>query len=932
MAILALLARAGERGLLRDKVLALLWPDSDDERASRTLTQALYALRKDLLAEDAITGAKELRFDPALVSSDVSEFAAAVSRGDDARAAELYGGPFLDGFHLSGAEEFARWVDRERAALAQDHARALESLARGELAKGNPAVAVGWWRKLAALEPLNARVTVGLMEALTAAGDRASAIKQAHIYEMLVEQQLELPPDREVTSLAERLRQQPEEPASIVLPAEQPRSTGVVEEAPPQPAEPNVVAPVATTRRMRLPWAVAAVIVGVIGIAIAWLYGARGLTRGVAVSGGPSRAVVAVGRIVSYGSDSSAKEMVGPVSDLLATSLARSPGLRVLSAGRMMELMRRARAPGDTSGAFVDAARQAGATEVIEGMLYARPGGRLRLDLRRVDLATGAIGDVQTIEGNDLFALVDSGTARVVAALGARVPEGSVSDVTTRSVAAYRMYQQGMVAFFRDDYRTALRLFDGALAEDSLFALPAYYGAVTAPTADSALPRMERARRLAVRAPDRERLTILADWANRFSSPTLRPIAETLATRYPSEVEGHLYTGIALVNDGEFLVARDPLERVVAMDSLGTRDGPTCGVCLAMRWLVNAYALADSMAAAERFARRWLRLRPGTPSAVSALVALVEQQGRAAEADSLFRTLGPDRVYDVVVEYRAFHLIRIGDYEGADRLLAAQTQQGSLRGRIDAYWALTISLREQGRLEEALVAARRLRPLAYVDWEGPLGSISVIEAQVQLERGRARVAAALFDSIARIPVIGGVPSKVAREAAWRLTQSAGARAAAGDTASLDRLADSVRALGAMSGYGRDRRLYHYVRGLLLAARGDNAAAIAEFRAAIYSLNGYTRINRELATVLLRDHRARDAIAVLQPALHGPIEAENLYVNRVEIHELLARAWEAVGVADSAAAHYQLVARAWAKGDPPFKARADSARVRALRRS
>jgi len=162
MAILALLARAGDRGVSRDKLRALLWPDSDDERGSRTRSQALYALKKDL-ADDAITGAKEIRLDPALVTSDVAEFTAAVSRGDDERAAEAYAGPFLDGFHVPGAEEFARWADRERGILAQEYGRVLESLARSVLTRGNATASVGWWRKLAAIDPLNARATIGLM-------------------------------------------------------------------------------------------------------------------------------------------------------------------------------------------------------------------------------------------------------------------------------------------------------------------------------------------------------------------------------------------------------------------------------------------------------------------------------------------------------------------------------------------------------------------------------------------------------------------------------------------------------------------------------------------------------------------------------------------------------------------------------------------------
>ena len=215
MAILALLARAGQRGITREKLLALLWPDADDERGPRTLAQALYALRKDLGAEDAISGSKELSFDPALVSSDVSEFASAVARGDDERAVSLYQGPFLDGFHLSGANEFSRWVETERTSLAQEHSRALESLARSARAAGDTRASLGWWRKLAGLEPLNARVTVGLMEALAAAGDRAGAIQHARVYELLVEQELDLPPDRDVLSLAEQLRRTADEPAPV---------------------------------------------------------------------------------------------------------------------------------------------------------------------------------------------------------------------------------------------------------------------------------------------------------------------------------------------------------------------------------------------------------------------------------------------------------------------------------------------------------------------------------------------------------------------------------------------------------------------------------------------------------------------------------------------------------------------------------------------
>jgi len=599
----------------------------------------------------------------------------------------------------------------------------------------------------------------------------------------------------------------------------------------------------------------------------------------------------------------------------------------------MLELIRAAGNAADpTAGRFVDAARQAGATEVIDGTLYRRPGGILRLDLRRVDLKSGAIGDVHTVEGSDLFALVDSGTTRLVASLGAAAPSGSVADVTTRSITAYRMYEQGVRAYYRGDLRTALRFFDSAIAEDSLFALAAYYGALSDPVPASYLVRMERAKRLAARATDIERLTILSGWAYSVSSPSFRAIAETLVTRYPAQVEGHLYSGIARVFDGEFLAGLEALERTVQMDSLGLRGTrPRCAACDALQWRIGAYTLADSLPAAEREARRWVRLQPQSSVPSIALVFILEMEERFAEADSLFNAnKPPDFSYLQTVDFRANHFIRTGDYASADRLLLIQLREKDSRQQTNGLWNLTMSLREQGRMIEATAKAHSSRVFMAKDLGLKTGPppINVFEAQTLLEMGHAHEAAALFDSLSRQHALGNTPSELARGTAWMLTQSAGARAAAGDTASLPRLADAVQALGEASGYGRDRRLHHYIRGVLYAARGNDSAAIRELRAAIYSINaGFTRTNYQLARIYLRDKRPRDAVAVLQPELRGALEASNLYFNRSEIHEMLAQAWDAAGVKDSAITHYRYVTKAWAAADPYFRPRLQAAQAR-----
>jgi Tol biopolymer transport system component/DNA-binding SARP family transcriptional activator len=206
LAILALLAAEGEQGLTRQKIMAYLWPDTEEERARRMLNQAIYALRQDLGSDEVLLGSRDLRLNAELVSSDVAEFEQALAEGNLEDAEARYTGPFLDGFHLPGTPEFERWAEEERAGLARSYAQSLVKLASRAEERGDRALAVGWWRKLAGQDPLNARVAVSLMRALVAAGDRAGALQHARIYEALMEQELDAPPDREVLALVAELR------------------------------------------------------------------------------------------------------------------------------------------------------------------------------------------------------------------------------------------------------------------------------------------------------------------------------------------------------------------------------------------------------------------------------------------------------------------------------------------------------------------------------------------------------------------------------------------------------------------------------------------------------------------------------------------------------------------------------------------------------
>src|SRR5215213_6358450 len=71
LAVLALVARSGKRGVSRAKLLGLLWPDAREEQGRRVLAQALYALRRDLGDDRAVVGNQDVRLDPDVLWCDV---------------------------------------------------------------------------------------------------------------------------------------------------------------------------------------------------------------------------------------------------------------------------------------------------------------------------------------------------------------------------------------------------------------------------------------------------------------------------------------------------------------------------------------------------------------------------------------------------------------------------------------------------------------------------------------------------------------------------------------------------------------------------------------------------------------------------------------------------------------------------------------------
>jgi DNA-binding SARP family transcriptional activator len=205
MALLALLVGHDPRGITRDKILAYLWPDSDTAHARNSLKQALFSLRHTFGRPVVLSAFGLLRLDPKVVEADLWLFESAIATGQEASAVSLYRGPFLDGFYVSGLDEFERWVESERQRLAADHAKALKILAVRAERAGDWSSAVAWWRRLTECEPCSTTAALGLMHALESAGDPSGAVEHARRHAARLRAELDCPMAEEVVSLVQRL-------------------------------------------------------------------------------------------------------------------------------------------------------------------------------------------------------------------------------------------------------------------------------------------------------------------------------------------------------------------------------------------------------------------------------------------------------------------------------------------------------------------------------------------------------------------------------------------------------------------------------------------------------------------------------------------------------------------------------------------------------
>jgi TolB-like protein/DNA-binding SARP family transcriptional activator len=315
MALLAYLAAAVPHGLQRrDTLLALFWPEASATKARASLSQTLYILRNALGEQAIVThGDDEVGVSRDVVWCDVNAFEAALDAGRLEDALTLYRGELLNGFFLSDAPEFERWVERERERLRERAAEGAWAWAEARAAAGDTVQAARWGRWAAALASADEAVIRRLMTFLRRIGDRAAALRAYEAFGAKLTEEFELELSAETRGLAEAIRaEQP--PKSVAEP---------IRRAP--PVAPDASAP----RRHR------------------WRPGTIGLLLGAALMTGlalrlvashehgaaPTPAIrrIAVLPLENLTGDTSQQYFVDGMHDALVTELARISALSVIS-------------------------------------------------------------------------------------------------------------------------------------------------------------------------------------------------------------------------------------------------------------------------------------------------------------------------------------------------------------------------------------------------------------------------------------------------------------------------------------------------------------------------------------------------------------------------------------------------------------------------
>jgi LuxR family maltose regulon positive regulatory protein len=206
--VMAFLFASHPRGLARDKVIAMLWPDVSQAKGNSLFHSSMYRLRSALSKSLIVHENGVYRINPAQPwRFDVDDFRrlAKAGRGDDEnaqqarlQAIDLYHGPFLESFE-------DEWCQEMRASLERDMLDLLLTEAGHEVQRGFLEQAENLYLRALAIDSYDERATRGIMWCRIGSNDHGGALRQYRECARLLREELDVDPSAETLQLYEAI-------------------------------------------------------------------------------------------------------------------------------------------------------------------------------------------------------------------------------------------------------------------------------------------------------------------------------------------------------------------------------------------------------------------------------------------------------------------------------------------------------------------------------------------------------------------------------------------------------------------------------------------------------------------------------------------------------------------------------------------------------
>ncbi len=558
LALLSYLVLARPRGYhRRDTLLALLWPELDQTRGRKALSQALFILRRNLPDGVVLTrGTEEVGLATGQIWCDALVFEDQVVEGRWAEALALYRGELMAGFHVAGSPDFGRWLELERDRLRNLAGRAAWSHANELIQQRELVEAERTARQALELVPTDESPVRAFILSLATAGDRAAALSFYERYRTALDDVLGVEPASETESVADRVRagiltflpQEDERNGRQIPNGQEKEKTGTPADSDgePDPNAPDRKQPA----RAGPPKRSGTRIVGAIS-AVATL----SVILGILLHSEKPPVVehrLAVVPFENRTGDESLDELGVMAADWITRGLTTIDTLQVVPISYATQAV-----PGyDGEGEGIpEISERTGAGLLLTGSIVAA-GDSLEYHAQLIDPVGGRILDSyepQRAPRSDPTAALTPIRREITGRVALRLDDrfvglASVTDPNPPDFRAYRAYMAGVELFFDSRYAEAIRELDRAMERDSTFLDPGIwvasaFGNMGDYVREDSVRRLLESQRASLSPVSRVGLDIIAAQLRGDNAAIYRLARERLKRR-PS-TEGRLLTGAA---------------------------------------------------------------------------------------------------------------------------------------------------------------------------------------------------------------------------------------------------------------------------------------------------------------------------------------------------------------------------------------------------